>query len=521
MSYNNISNLLKSVFKPPTLSKVDTSQETDKGIYINGKKFEFISGPVGMYYLKPPVPRKGQNDMPLILLFSDVHFSRNNMCKQGNSVTTLSSTNKDKFLKQLDILASDVPIDFFTETSVFQKKYPFDIDEGPLSYDMNNTIKYCGPKGLSSSYLSYISCKNKCPTKNIRWHDADVRFMEEKGIENQLSIVQTALFYLRNSVIIKGFKKYDSANSFMSFLQNMNIKVKIDHQFLETLVFDIIFDPNRTVENKIAILVYLRGFMCDKYGYESLVCKQYHKSKLYEWLPLDRIFDIIIENKLNSDLNSDIKYFLNIIQIELQKEKNTGVTVPEFDWIRKYIKYIINPSKYQPPIDIEIGKMGIFDIGLLTQFISYIEEIIMLVNGISLDLYTLFRMFKTPEGDVPGTLCIGYFGHAHVGMMYEILTSVFNYKMIYAHDPAYINETVERERCLKINKNIYLEDDVREHYYFQKYIRSLPNSIDVEKIKYDLSSVLKKFNDYLKIPKATRKSKKSIKKKTKKNIKKR
>ena len=37
-----------------------------------------ISGPVSMYYLKPI-----SNDMPIILLFGDHHFSYDHMCNKG------------------------------------------------------------------------------------------------------------------------------------------------------------------------------------------------------------------------------------------------------------------------------------------------------------------------------------------------------------------------------------------------------------------------------------------------------
>ena len=455
-------------FAAPTKSSVQ-QKPYFPGIHILDKKIEFISGPVAMYYLKPPTPRKGEVDLPLIILFSDYHESISNECQFRRN--TYSIYGKE-FLQLLDQLASDIPIDFFLESSIYSKTSLS--NPGILFQKMYKSIRHCGPKGV---HLPDDEEKESaCPTQNIRWHDADVRLMKEKGEEfTMFTIMSLKLSYISNSLSLGHFDIFDNPDTlyknkelFTGLSDLEELLLLVDIAFLKRII-DIIFSEN-DIDYIIKELSKLQGEWFYNDFRKSLVYKQYKKSKISEWLPLSRVYEII------STVWTRDQHLRALLCLKNQKSK-------EFIWFRDNIYRIIDPEGIfgQPdPIDKNS------DTNLIITYFKTLIEIFKVINAINPDLYTLFRMFKTPSGNFPGSLCIGFFGDRHVQMMRSILTSdPFNYQISYKIPvKTFDNKPIVKfddqsnfivKRCLEIDQDIYLERDVREHNSKQIIARSIPS----------------------------------------------
>ena len=91
-------------------------------LHEDGPVVKKISGPVSLYYLKPPTDfyfkYKGQINMPLVLLFGDLHQSYDNLCEPCNHDDGCMEIYSPAFLTLLDNLSTlESPIDFYTESA--------------------------------------------------------------------------------------------------------------------------------------------------------------------------------------------------------------------------------------------------------------------------------------------------------------------------------------------------------------------------------------------------------------------
>ncbi len=101
-----------------------------------------ISGPVSFYYLKP---KDSSGNLPLILLFGDVHFSYDNMCTDctcEDEKNCCHAIYDDNFLKKLEKLARpNRPIDFYVE--YFDNIYTRGFFESPLEKFIEPRFTFC------------------------------------------------------------------------------------------------------------------------------------------------------------------------------------------------------------------------------------------------------------------------------------------------------------------------------------------------------------------------------------------
>lgn len=126
-----------------------------------------ISGPVSMYYLKPP-----SLEFPLVLLFGDVHQSRDDLCGTCEERYGCYPIYSKKFLRKLDGLAEHYAVDFFTESAPSIEP---DETQGILFGDFLSLTKGC--HHAASRGKSVYG--ETCPTRNMRWHYADTRFFDK------------------------------------------------------------------------------------------------------------------------------------------------------------------------------------------------------------------------------------------------------------------------------------------------------------------------------------------------------
>lgn len=165
--YTNIRDIIDdSIRLPESLYKKN-------GITIGETTIHKISGPCSFYFLKPSknIHLDHLHYFPLIILFGDFHRSKeksceNCSCSNDNCCYTISDT---PFLQLIDTLAEIYPTDFYTETAFlgtnlgFENGYMHDLTTGSFITCYHHVLKN--------------TSINKCPTKNIRWHATDARFM--------------------------------------------------------------------------------------------------------------------------------------------------------------------------------------------------------------------------------------------------------------------------------------------------------------------------------------------------------
>lgn len=145
------------------------------GLNINNKiLINRISGPVSMYYLKPPekilssFKSMFNIDLPIILLFGDAHQSTIRTCTNCNY--DCCSIYDDIFLKSIDSIAQSYPVDFFTEFNP------------TIGHHDNNILFGLFLNKVRKCHYTHLRKENPkayrltCPTKNIRWHYSDSRF---------------------------------------------------------------------------------------------------------------------------------------------------------------------------------------------------------------------------------------------------------------------------------------------------------------------------------------------------------
>lgn len=127
-----------------------------------------LSGPVSAYYLTPP----SSSALPTILLFGELHTTDPTRCDDCSldAQEPCIKIEDPVFLQAIDAVAETTPIDFFTESSPLLRRYQTQPEKGTLHYDfLKQTVSFC----------HNASTRAKCPTKHIRWHDADVRYMDQ------------------------------------------------------------------------------------------------------------------------------------------------------------------------------------------------------------------------------------------------------------------------------------------------------------------------------------------------------
>ena len=143
-------------------------KESKNGIKIGNDIITRLSGPISTYFLRPRADRPVEF-FPLVLLFGDRHFSKDNSCFncicEDNNDCCLSISSL-KFLQMIDSLAlPEYPIDFYTEMFL----QITDGFKGGYMHDLINDYPSCFYQSLKNTI------DDNCPTKNIRWQGADAR----------------------------------------------------------------------------------------------------------------------------------------------------------------------------------------------------------------------------------------------------------------------------------------------------------------------------------------------------------
>lgn len=428
------------------------------GLHLQGKRITEISGPTKLCYLKPPGPRKGKVDLPYILLFSDSHFSSENQCRSCDAPSCYRLYTKE-FVQLLDGLAKEVPIDFYLEMGDLFKDKPLNLQGGPLAYDMIKLVRHCGPKGLPLPEDEKEASNVACPTQYLRWHDSDPRTMD-RGVESRL-FNPFMEYMVRVNNLLHHYGFYDPKQDPPLFKER--------HAPLWKHTFSTLFSRLDIPTKTHRIITEIVTSLHTTYKDTSLIDKQYKKSYLSDWMTYDDLVPLIIDSLLAYPSYQEHILFLDGA---IRYEKDGKNPYPEWVWVRNYIFSLIVPEKRPPPP----AHFSQYNVNTIKHFASSINTILLIIQMMFVDLYTLFRMFKTPSGGVPGSLALGNFGAKHVEMITIFLTHpLFGYQVQYETKERYalgIKNTKYAIRCQRIEREVPLEDDVREHYRLQTLERA-------------------------------------------------
>jgi hypothetical protein len=403
------------------------------------------------------VPSVDLPELPLVILLGDRH-GQDKLCDPCEEEKGCMRVFDPSFLKILDKLARDVPVDFFLENT-------WDFDMVGASHDdpsqilfsrMNGATKDCYDVGKRSQ-SSYLAA---CPTQFVRWHYAETRFENTRDdfIERALA---SFMFYLEDQ-----FDTYlDPTKDYPSFFWK-GMYHGVDIAFVET-VLDQVFLPSSFEFDLITFYqTIVDALFLHLNSHPSMIRKQLEKVRKQADLPEQKLsllsrFD---EKSLKKAL---IKYLTT--HQELQFMINVA-RHPSTDWkwdetlrreCRDALKSMINKDRDQP---WRVPKF--FDtpekLEILEGVISCVHYMFLKLTSCLLDLYAVARMVKLPEENDRAILHLGYYGEAHCARIASLLKQTLHYRMV-----TEITKSQD-SNCIKFDKPIYLESEVRwraDHRY--------------------------------------------------------
>jgi hypothetical protein len=486
---------------------------------------------MAMYYLRPrPTGRVfGMNglrpDLPLVMLWGDYHRDDTGMCvncdckspKEGCCHTIYDT----EFLKKLDEMAEDHPIDFYTEFS--KELADLRVSNSNILFKrfLQNTTAKCHKKELRSQ-KEY----NDCPTTFMRWHYTDVRFMkhtiESYLTNNTLEKIEEELtsFNRDFSGIMKITEQEDKKQHYDIFEDYIN---GIKHNFINEIPSinnsykGLYEDGSKLLLDVIELVTTPYSNFEEKTSEENIRMKYKHifskwvdavsdskKSIFYKQLTKIGIPHILNKDWLVTFLTDS---FLYLHFDESLKDKNDlSLHEQEYDINRMDVNYgklihsiflsvrekiVSNVDRKapwstflhnildQPTYNYEEANTK------LLSLTSVLKHILLCLNGVWVELYMLARMLKPPQDNSPPLLSLGFFGNTHSLRLVHLLTysRYFDYELVYYH----VNDETRPFppfRCIRIEKPIYLYEDLLRHAKSQYAYRNKMGYIEAyEKVK--------------------------------------
>ena len=494
-----------------------------------------ISGPISMYYLKPDpsvfVKYNKTINFPIILGFGDYHFSYQNLCKNCNKKDCVNIYDKN-FLKKIDKLASEYPIDFFTESSDSSTE----ILEGQgilFDYFLRKVVCPCHKTELKEKNIKkYLK---SCPTKNIRWHYTDTRFFYNK-LEGfiftpQLDYLNKVMFDIKNGrpiepnyfgKVVRGSSYEEIFHITQSYFEDIKNKTNNAKTLLElgqNFTYELLsklFDLLKKTPGIEYIIKQLSKFFVKSYFTYINTVKR--NSALYKQLhSQNEDFNNDVSNGLINALSQDYG-FINSIKSLFNFASPYG----EYPENILYIEDIINMMNFKGDYSSirlynSVDKIpGIHHSTMIEgwkKILYYtssdiLNNILLHIGSVILDIYFVSRMLKQPLNNLNSSLSLCYFGNAHLTNSVYILTKVFNYKVIYSNDNMnYFSDKDNVKRCIEIEQFIDIPSDLKEHELLSNYQSKKPIYLD------NLYKPMKRKS------KSSRKSKRKTKSKSSRNSK--
>jgi hypothetical protein len=388
---------------------------------IDDKQINKISGPVSMHVLTPT-----KTDLPLFILFGDIHESDENMCKEDESdgVYKIYDVN---FLKLFDTLTTpDEPIDFYVEGGDFHSK----IHDKPPSNENNYPMEKLWDLYVECYKKNLITYERKVDCSKVRWQSGDPRSFDSG--ENQNRLYKCNMHYFIDKMNT-GMKYLDSyplfSNSIVKQLKEFNdVPGGIDALLNEKLEnFENIFSEKNLINKQ------LKKF--ERGSIEGDI-KQYSQNLISELISEQKDFEIIKET--DNVFKQIILYF---ISDEFQTQDP------------KFKPFVLTRQQYEFLTEDNNYKFNLYRTFLMDKYVSL------------LDIYTISRSLKyhyNNEYHIKPIINIIYAGDKHIYNMVNILTNILNlYKSVFNHNR--VMKTMSKfDRCIDFTS---YDTDSRINFY--------------------------------------------------------
>lgn len=450
-----------------------------------------ISGPISMYYLRPdPSFMKDYLAvgiyLPLVMLWGDQHESVSGQCDscECGEEECCRAIYDASFVKSLDQLGKEYPIDFYTEWNGSR-------DPSITTRYKDNILFYHFLTRLTLpchnvSLRSKENYHSLCPTRNIRWHYSDVRF-EQNTIEG--NILEPFRYFLQNTMpYFYHFPlKVNSPKKLLDHLERVSQTLfpvpapdrvpytskkdrdalKQNGQIIRNEMIRILFQwtgsptskwKSILVKYKTLLKIHLIYLKSDSH---SVIFKQIRKMPTPHFESIDHLVDLIFPTYFQThkkvfadwenELSKHASIVLEMIRIFLSGEASDA---------NGYSAFRNNTTKLK---HVEIA----LDNGLEDKWkflLHKMSSMFLFMDSYLVEFYTVMRMIKPPQGSNSPVLALGFYGNAHTRSMVEwLLGPLFGYQLVFGTGDRDIHDNQPNFRCLSVTTPIYLEKDMRDH----------------------------------------------------------
>lgn len=366
---------------------------------VSGKKIEKISGPASMYLIKPY--KNNTIYLPSLLLFGDIHFSRENACEESKD-TDIMSISDPSFYKTFEPYASvDSPVDVYIETFEVRGSYESFIRSfaGGFLEDLLSN------QGITSCFRRKPEREEKCSVPKLRWHLADARFAE-RWLEKE-----DIIDYYYYEALLDPLKFY-----YVKLLKIYNTEY---YESIMKILLSIYRGPDDIISTFFEEI--------GKNPSKSIIMKQIRKAQ--KGLDKNKIKDMFRDLLDRNHYNTFRKYF-----------KLSSEEYKDFLESKETMEYY-PPEKY----DLENMEM-------------IYQRLCHTVMNVFIEMYTILRILKKPRNGhgLPPVLAICYMGNKHITNINYIMNKYFPYKEVYS------KEEKNKERCIDITQEINMDEIIEE-----------------------------------------------------------
>jgi hypothetical protein len=460
---------------------------------IGNHSFNRISGPVSLTVLKPidqhiaidgtnskiSVGNKGA--LPAVMLFGDIHRKAElcGECRDDDECIEISSYN---FLQKIDSLSTpEHPVDFYIEGadfSDFTKSEKFNGVE--YTYTNESMIPKIREKIQTCYFKEFRNTqtyKKECPTKHIRWHYSDGRFIH-KSYESVI-VIFLRIFGAEGNKTFKEIieKLYNTSNGYAYTKEDVVFYLKLTATIFENPFnfVNIVFDLNNPYfVNFSSIYKQIRKMQApyNNFGVWKDWFQTYYEDRLFN---LEKTFNYTYEYYGDKKINSS----------KINKEELRRL---HFLKVSNFIKKRIIPLVEQNQIDeadsfitTELQLINKLNVRMLVLFRLYLPEFF-------LDMYFITRIFKQPENATSSFLTLGYFGIDHCENISYFLTNICKLFQIVFEE--------QNEIDLKINQCLDLQHLTfnfnKDVFDFNKFTNSYnPNYLTVDQFRERITNFYK------------------------------
>jgi hypothetical protein len=408
------------------------------GLKINDTIIKRISGPVSLTILEPI-----EENLPLIMLFGDVHFSNSYLCENCNHSVNCYDIQDNDFLKLFDELAriKNLNIDFNLE-------HGFDIETEKDYFEYEKQ----GRLGLFIyKFQECLKKNNNCITKNIKWHYVDAREIKRDfmyNYENSFFIFLRDLVYTKNDIKLQDDKQLFIVDYLFKLCEENNKSEIKRHNYLNNIANIIAILKSKNLNNLFNI----------SNRNKSLIYKQIKKLKY----PYDNLtiwknnLDVYIKYILRKFKQQDINKLIYLFEIYL----DISESIFKLKKMKNKLGKDMTDDEYNEEIiysTIDAYEEELNDIINILQENNIIINILMSISSSLLDIYYITRMLKSPYNSKRVNLSIGFFGEAHNKNIIYFLKDILNkYKIYYNVKEKTIGS--DYDRCVMIDKFVDLNE---------------------------------------------------------------